>query len=292
LKRLPFILIMVLLSNLFVVYLSAQASITGQMDVLDNSQDDFDYLLGDFEETTDGWIYGFGDNQPNIVGNFTSIESVDAYQGSYVGELMVDFTASDQYRGRHVRIEKELADVDIEKFAFWVKTSDLNSLVIRTTDATNQTFQRQVQLQDTSDWQQVIISQMGTQSMSHWGGANNGNWNGPATGVTIMIDSYDVKDNKQTASLLIANVTAQIVEKVIPQEFDDLLSDFEEQTDGWKYGFGDNQPKIKGGFKVIESDDARFGDYIGELTADFTKSDQSRGRHVSISKKWDDVDIE
>ncbi|MCY9693037.1 hypothetical protein [Paenibacillus alginolyticus] len=115
---------------------------------------DFNYLISDFEQGKDEWIFSLGDT-PAVQGSFNVIESVYSYQGSYTGQLLADFSKRPT-GSPYVLIKKEMEDLDITQFAFWVKTSDLKSVRIRTTDSTGQTFQQRITLQDKSDWQHGI----------------------------------------------------------------------------------------------------------------------------------------
>jgi len=46
--------------------------------------------------------------------------------------------------------------------------------------------------------------------MNYWGGAQDGTWYGPAKGISLLIDGDNLKSGKQTASLLIDRLTAQV----------------------------------------------------------------------------------
>ncbi len=278
---------MALLINLFVIHTPSQASTDDQLEKLENVTLDFDYLLGDFEQPSDNWSYGSGD-QPTVSGSLNVLESEESYTGNFMAQLNADFTNSNHNKPEFVSMRKEVDHLDIEKVAFWVKTTELKALRIRTVDSTGQTFQQRIELQDTSDWQQVVVNEMGTKVMSHWGGANDGNWHKKARAVSILIDRNDIKNGALTASALVDQVTALLTPP--PADFDYLISDFEQQDDKWNFGSGDT-PTVTGSYNVIESAESYTGGYTSQLKADFSKS-PTGAAFVSMGKQVEDLDIE
>lgn len=99
--------------------------------------------------------YTFGE-QPNIQGDFEIVELADAYADQYAGRLTVDFTKSSKDKAAYTAIRKEFEGLKLKRYAFWVKTSELKALLIRTTDATGQTYQQKINLQDTTEWQLTL----------------------------------------------------------------------------------------------------------------------------------------
>ncbi|MGG1638381.1 S-layer homology domain-containing protein [Paenibacillus sp. NRS-1760] len=277
---------MALLTNLFFYNTPSQASAEDQPKKLENITSDFDYVLSDFEQVNDNWLFAFGDT-PAVKGSYNVIESADSYQGNYMGQLIADFSKSPT-GSPYVAIKKEVNSLDIEQFSFWVKTSDLKSIRIRTTDSTGQTFQQRIELQNTSDWQQVVVSQMGSKSFTYWNGANDGIWHKPAGAISILFDRFDIKNGALNATILLDQITAQVT--VPPVDFDHLISDFEQPNDNWLFAFGDT-PAVKGSYNVIESAESYKGKYMGKLIADFSKS-PTGSPYVSIKKEVDDLDIE
>ncbi|NOU74493.1 hypothetical protein GC098_24365 [Paenibacillus sp. LMG 31458] len=247
---------------------------------------DFNYLISDFEQGNDEWIFSLGDT-PAVKGSLNVIESVYSYQGSYTGQLLADF--SQRPTGSpYVLIKKEMEDLDITQFAFWVKTTDLKSVRIRTTDSTGQTFQQRITLQDKSDWQQVVVSQMGSKSFTYWNGANDGIWHKPVRNISIFFDRFDIKNGALTAAVLVDQITAQVT--VPPKDFDHVISDFEQGNDEWIFSLGDT-PAVKGSLNVMESVYSYQGNYTGQILADFSKS-PTGSPYASIKKTVDDLDIE
>ncbi|SMF73229.1 Endo-1,4-beta-xylanase, GH35 family [Paenibacillus uliginis N3/975] len=286
-KRLSIVIVMALVTNLLLFNSSGQASSEDSAEKTALAAADFNYLLGNFEQPDDSWRYSFGD-QPTVAGSFTVIESTYSYEGRFAGQLQADFTKSDHSKPEFVAIKKEVDEQDIEQFAFWVKTSDMKALRFRTVDKSGQIFQQRVELQDTTEWQQVVVSQMGAAAIEHWGGANDGVWHKPAKAVSILIDRNDIKNGALTASILVDQVTAQVIAP--PADFDYLISDFEQESDNWLFSFGDT-PAVKGSFNVIESAESYTGNYMGQLKADFSQR-PTGSPYVSIKKEVDELDIE
>jgi len=205
-KNVSSILVLALFMNLFTLGGGSAASANGT-EGPPASEPDFNYVIGDFETDHDGWEYTFGE-QPNIQGSFEVMELEDAHTDGHAGRLSANFTQSSRDKAAYTAIRKDFEGLELEQYAFWVKTSELKAVRIRTTDATGQVFQQKVNLQDTTEWQQVVVNPI--TSSQYWGGANNGNWNAPAKRIAIMLDRSDIKDGKLTASLLIDTITAKL----------------------------------------------------------------------------------
>ncbi|WP_405174170.1 sugar-binding protein [Paenibacillus sp. FSL H8-0261] len=195
-KRISIVIVVVLLSNLVLFYSPAHAA------------SDFNHVLSDFEQGDDNWIFAMGDS-PEVKGSFNRIESAESYNGAHMGQIKADFSLRPT-GSPFASIKKEVDELDIEQLAFWVKTSDLKSLRIRTTDSTGQTFQQRITLQNTSDWQQVVVSQMGSNTFTYWNGANDGVWHKPANAITILFDRFDMKNAALPATILVDHMTAQM----------------------------------------------------------------------------------
>ncbi|MGI2296287.1 S-layer homology domain-containing protein [Paenibacillus sp. GXUN7292] len=168
---------------------------------------DLQYVISDFETGDDDWEYSFGE-QPNIQGAFEIVELEDEYTGGHAGKLSADFSQSSKDKAAYTAMRKDFEALELGKYAFWVKTAELKAVRIRTTDATGQVFQQKINLQDSAEWQQVVVDPI--TSSQYWGGAANGKWNAPAKKIAIMIDRNDIKDGKLTASMLVDRITADL----------------------------------------------------------------------------------
>ncbi|WP_161952919.1 sugar-binding protein [Paenibacillus sp. EZ-K15] len=204
-KTVSSVVVLALLMNLFMLGEGSAAKADGAVEP--PAVTDFVYTISDFEMADDQWDYTFGE-QPNIQGSFEVIELEDAYTGQHAGKLNADFRQSSKDKAAYTAMRKEFEGLELEQYAFWVRTSELTAVRIRTTDATGQTFQQKINLQDTADWQQVVVNSV--TSGQYWGGAANGKWNAPAKKIAIMIDRNDIKDGKLTASMLVDKMTAKL----------------------------------------------------------------------------------
>ncbi|WP_068779786.1 sugar-binding protein [Paenibacillus sp. GM2] len=207
-KRISFVIVLLLVTQMSLLNGPVQAFSEEMAGKMAFAADDLNYLISDFEQESDNWLFAYGD-APEVKGSFNVVESAESYAGNYMGQIKADF--SQRPTGSpYASIKKEVDELDIEQLKFWVKTSDLKSLRIRTTDSTGQTFQQRIELQNTADWQQVAVSEMGSKSFTYWNGANDGVWHKPAMAITILFDRFDIKNTSLTATLLVDQMTAQI----------------------------------------------------------------------------------
>jgi len=160
-----------------------------------------DHLIDDFEQVSD-WYYGYGDS-PGVVGSYTRTDA-DAFEGEYSGKLSADFSGGSQY----VTMYKIIPDaLDVEKLAFWIKTSDYKSVKVRAVDATGQIFQQGFPLIPSGEWQQVVVNQM--TSNAYWHGAADGVWHGTMKGFYILLGKDDlIQASTGEVNALIDDVTA------------------------------------------------------------------------------------
>jgi len=283
-KRISLVIIMALMSNLLLFHGLGQAASEELPET--PAAADFNKLISDFEQENDDWLFTFGDTAA-VTASYNVIESTESYQGNTMGQILADF--SQRPTGSpYASIKKELDDLDIEQIAFWVKTSDLKSIRVRTTDSTGQTFQQRITLQDTADWQQIVVTEMGSNTFTYWNGANDGVWHKPAKSVTLLFDRFDIKNSALTATVLVDHMTAQVV--VPPVDFDHLISDFEQGNSDWLLAFGDT-PAVTASYSVVESAESHQGSSMGRIIADFTPS-PTGSPYASIKKELDDADIE
>lgn len=205
-KRLSYIVVIAFIFQLFTYSAPGQASANGEGNLV-NAAADFGYVVSDFENIVDKWNYSFGD-QPTVEGSFKVVETDEAYAGQRAGQLNADFRTSVSGKPAFVAMRKDLEELDVRGLSFWVKTSEVKYLGVRSTDSTGQVFQQHINLQNTPEWQQVVVSPL-TASL-HWGGANDGVWHEPARSMAILLDRGGIKNGAKTASMLVDQVTAQL----------------------------------------------------------------------------------
>ncbi len=207
-RKMAIVLIFAMVSNLLLLGSSDRVAAQSDAEPAAVETTNADYVISKFEEEIDEWLFAIGDT-PAVKGSFNIVESAESYQGDYMGQIIADFTKSPA-GSPYASIKKELDDLDIENFSFWIKTSDLKSIRIRTTDSTGQTFQQRITLQDTPEWQQIQVNEMGSNTFDFWNGANDGVWHEPAQGITILFDRFDIKNGALTATVSIDEVIGQL----------------------------------------------------------------------------------
>ncbi|MCU6707832.1 hypothetical protein M6D81_03830 [Paenibacillus sp. J5C_2022] len=205
-KKLSLIVVIALLVNVWMTAAPGPAMANGELQV-SGAASDYNYVFGEFGDPLNKWSYSYGD-QPTVAGSFEVVETAEAYEGSYAGRLNADFRDSVYGKPAFVAMRKDLDTLDVRAFSFWVKTTEMKELGIRSKDATGQTFQQTIVLQDTPDWQQVVVDPL-TASL-HWGGAADGVWHAPSSSIAILMDRGDIKNGALTASIMVDHVTAEI----------------------------------------------------------------------------------
>ncbi len=165
-----------------------------------------DAFISGFENENEGWTFSPGSEFPGAKGGFER-DPEDFKSGGYSGKMTGNFEEG----GAYVAISKNLESLDMQKLRFWVKTSDLSGIRLRVTDTTGQVHQQVLPLQDTADWQQVSVSRFDGGTVSgHWGGANDGVFHSPATGIAILMDRAELSGGKTSGEVRIDDVTARV----------------------------------------------------------------------------------
>lgn len=287
LKKLGVILLAICLSGVWsVADLNAGHAFAAEETDSAPAAADFNDVISDFEHGNDDWVFSLGDTSA-VQGSFSVIESVYSKQGDYTGQLSADFRQRPT-GSPYVLIKKEMGGLDMTQMAFWIKTSDLKSIRIRTTDSTGQTFQQRITLQDTSNWQQVIVSEMGSSAVEHWNGANDGVWHKPTNNISLLFDRFDIKNGALTAVALVDQITAEVT--LPPADLPNVISDFEQDNDEWIFSYGDT-PAVTSSYQAIQAAESYQGSHAGKILADFSQS-PTGSPYASIKKEVDDLDIE
>jgi hypothetical protein len=162
--------------------------------------------LGDFE-TTDGWdAWSFHDGPefPGATGELVRTDE-DAHTGTYSARLTGDLTGG----GNYVAALRTL-NLDIQDLGFWVRTDDASFLTLRLRDSTGQWHQQRVNLQTDGAWQEVTVPQFDSgPGYSHWSGANDGVWHGPAQDMRVHLPKASLGGDL-TGDVYIDDVTATV----------------------------------------------------------------------------------
>lgn len=155
-------------------------------------------MIGDFESAAEGWKAV--DATPSASTMLTT--STDAEHGAASGK----FTGSFPGRTGYVSLERSFPSIDVREVSLWVKTTQVNPLTIRFVDATGQTHQQRLDLANTPGWQKLTITSLDHGPIpEHWGGANDGVWHGPATNISIIIDSSQLTDPAATSGTVLVD---------------------------------------------------------------------------------------
>jgi len=90
-----------------------------------------------------------------------------------------------------------------------VKTSQLQAVGLRLTDATGQVHQQRLTLSGSTGWQQLNVTRFdGGIGYLHFGGADDGIWHGPAKAIMLTLDHSLINGGGTTASVNLDAVAA------------------------------------------------------------------------------------
>ncbi|HOK04023.1 MAG TPA: hypothetical protein P5105_05990 [Victivallales bacterium] len=168
-----------------------------------NSEEMNKVKVGEFLLSTEGWELNLGKEFPGAEGNLWW-EEEEGCAAKGAASLEGNFASGGNYVSM-VRFFPE--KYNIKGLSFQIRTKDLTSVILRLVDSTNQTFQVKIPLKDTTEWQNVnfdISNLVPGKFMVAWGGAGDGQWHGPAKGMSILIDKgcFKFKDNKKGLILI------------------------------------------------------------------------------------------
>lgn len=179
-------------------------------------------LLDDFEAAPQGWSYVGGQEFPGAKGLLARDVSV-AHGGSASYRLQADFTGG----GAYVGVWRDLATLavrDVTEIRLWIKATHVTQFGVRINDATGQCHQKNaVPLAAAGQWQEVVLKIADIVGGEHWGGANDGQWHGPATGFGLNVGADSVGKDKQGA-LWLDDVRAVVLPPGQPTLLPCLLS--------------------------------------------------------------------
>ena len=162
-------------------------------------------VVGDFSSDLSGWEFSLGKEFPGAQGNFWRDEK-EGSDGKGAACLLGDFSGGGAYVAMNRGFSEKL-DVKAVEISF--KTSDISGIVFRISDSSGQTFQQHLDLKESDTWQTVKVTDVvGKQGAGHWGGANDGQWHGPATGMSLILDKGRLKSPDSGKGTL-------VVEKVV-----------------------------------------------------------------------------
>ncbi|MFD2080854.1 Carbohydrate family 9 binding domain-like [Actinopolymorpha cephalotaxi] len=162
-------------------------------------------VIGGFESSGEGWQLGLGAEFPGAKGSF-DLDGTDHAEGIRSGVLTGDFTGG----GNYVDISRTV-DLDATALHLWARSSDLSAVVLRVFDSTGQAHQQRLHLTADGSWQQLTATRFdGGDSYSHFGGADDGTWHGPATKVSLILDRGLLTGGKVTGAMHLDGVTMTV----------------------------------------------------------------------------------
>ncbi|MGW7682253.1 glycosyl hydrolase [Kribbella sp. NPDC054772] len=157
--------------------------------------------LGDYDSAAEGWSFYPGSEFPGATGGL-AYDTASPHAGAQSAKLSGDFTGG----GNYVALQRNLVPIDLKSLSLWVRTSQINALGLRITDATGQVHQQRLTLTGSTAWQQLTVTRFdGGTGYLHFGGADDGIWHGPAKAIMLTLDKSSIINGGTSAS---ANVDA------------------------------------------------------------------------------------
>lgn len=158
-------------------------------------------ILSDFDSGAGGWTAG---SAGGVTGSLT-VDSAVYHDGSAAGKFVSDFSQS----GTYTVFDKTLdTPLHVQKLDLWVKTSDFTAISVRLLDSSGESHQQRILLADTSDWQQVSVTNLTGTTV--WGGDNNKVFNPPLKMVTFTFDKTRLKSGLVAGNVWIDSITADV----------------------------------------------------------------------------------
>lgn len=146
---------------------------------------------------TAGWTFDHGREFPGATGSLTA----DPEAGR-AGRESLKLTGDFSKGGQYVQAGRRIDRVDIRELSLWIRNPDAAKFVIRINDGSGQTHQIAVKTEATADWQKIVLPLQdfferrgeadAVTSIAHyesWGGAKDGDWHGPATGIYLLLSN-------------------------------------------------------------------------------------------------------
>lgn len=242
-----------------------------------------------------GWQFNNGAEFPGAVGELT-IDETTRYGGRPTLKLHGDFTAG----GGYVEAGRKLADLDIRELLLTIRNPGFDRFTLRLGDATGQTHQIVVKTTVGDDWQQIVLPLekfFATRGQADavttiakyesWGGAKDGRWHGPATGIYLLAGK---SAEQKIHTLWIADVfvvprpaavAGAATRVVLP------LSEIADGTHDWTFT---NGAEFKGatGSLAVAHDEAPPNVPCLKLAGNFTAG----GAYVAMFRRFDEVEMQ
>jgi len=143
-------------------------------------------LVDDFEAGAPAWKFVGGEEFPGAKGALDRDIAL-GHNSTTSMRLSADFTGG----GAYVGAWKDLPDLGggfLTAIRFWVKSDGVSQIGIRLGDKSGQCHQAaRVKVELDNQWHELVLPLAELVGGEHWGGANDGKFHGPLTGLGINI---------------------------------------------------------------------------------------------------------
>lgn len=228
------------------------------------------------------WKFNNGQEFPGATGSLTVDQDVRRENRPSL-KLVGDFTKG----GMYVQAGRKVDRVDVREIAAWVRNPGSDRFTLRLTDGSGQAHQFSVRTEPGDGWQRVVLpidhfferrgradAPTGVAKYDYWGGAKDGQWHGPATGIYFITgkptrggdDASKVRTFWLNDVTLTARASAAAVAETRTSVRLDQVSDGEH---GWTVSLGGEVPGAKGSLAVAK-DEPATGQTALKLSGDFT----------------------
>jgi hypothetical protein len=158
----------------------------------------------------------------------------------------------------------------------------VTSLGWRAIDSTGQCFQNHLPIDDGKVWEKLEVSLDDICASEHWGGANDGTWHPPLTGLSIGIGTNGLNPDKPVGTIWLEDLQATLATGATrppargkPKSA--LVEDFEAGVSDWQFINGQEFPGAAGLIDVTKT--AHDGKAALTMDADFRAGGAYVGAH-------------
>jgi hypothetical protein len=246
----------------------------------------------------ESWSFNNGAEFPGATGGLT-VDTQAKPEGGTTFKLVGDFTKG----GRYVQAGRKIDKVDLRELSMWVRNPDAAKLTIRLTDASGQTHQIALRLEAKPDWQKVVFPVEGffarrgqadavttVTKYESWGGAKDGRWHGPATGLYILLSNPPAAGEGGKVRTLWLHDIAILPRPTAVRGADVAtilpLDEIVEGEHDWRFTRGEEFKGAKGSLTVVK-DQPTAGQSCLKLAGDFSAG----GAYVAAIKDLGDLGV-
>ena len=218
-----------------------------------------------------GWKFDNGQEFKGATGSLTA----DTHEGRPSLKLHGDFTRG----GRYVQAGRSIDRVDIRDLTMWVRNPDADRFTLRLIDGGGQVHQLSIRTEPGADWQKVTLpletffanrgqadAVTTVTRYESWGGARDGKWHGPATGLYILVSPTE---KTKTRTIWLGDITitprpTEVPGVTLPVQV--RLDEILEGEHDWRFSNGPEFKGARGALTVVQEGERT----ALKLTGDFT----------------------